>query len=70
MEKSVKGRENFDRDMDRDLVLRFEIRETGIECGDTSAFLTGHTLDGIPILGSSPIKTVNCKKDKRQGPSF
>jgi hypothetical protein len=54
------ARRDFDRDKDSDLVLRFEIRETGIECGDTFVSLTGQTLDGIPILGSSPIQTVNC----------
>ena len=53
-----------DHDDDRDLVLRFEIRDTEIECGDTSATLTGQTFDGIPIIGSSPIQTVNCKKHK------
>jgi hypothetical protein len=66
----VIAKRDFDRDKDRDLVLRFEIRETGIECGDTSAFLTGQALDGIPILGSSPIQTVNCKKHKGRGPHF
>ena len=60
----VIAKRDFDKDKDRDLVLRFEIRETGIECGDTSAILTGQTLDGIPVLGSSPIRTVNCKKIK------
>jgi hypothetical protein len=54
------AKRDFDRDKDGDLVLRFKIRETGIECGDTSVSLTGKTLDGIPILGSSPIRTVNC----------
>ncbi len=53
-----------DHDDDRDLVLRFEIRDTEIECGDTSATLTGQTFDGIPIIGSSPIQTVSCKKHK------
>lgn len=60
----VIAKRDFDRDKDRDLVLRFEIRETGIECGDTFASLTGQTLDGIPILGSAPIQTVHCRNHK------
>jgi hypothetical protein len=55
---------DFDRDKDRDLLLFFEIRDTEIECGDTSATLTGQTLDGLPIIGSSPIRTVNCRNHK------
>jgi probable HAF family extracellular repeat protein len=40
--------------------LRFEIQDTKIECGDTSATLSGQTSNGESILGSSPIKTVQC----------
>ena len=64
------GKKDPDRDNDRDLVLRFEIQDSEIECGDTSATLTGQTFDGIPIIGSSPIRTINCKKHKGSGHHF
>jgi hypothetical protein len=47
-----------------DMVLRFVIPGTGIMCGDTSASLTGQTSQGLSITGSSPIKTVQCAKEK------
>jgi hypothetical protein len=47
-----------------DMVLRFEIQNTKIRCGDTSASLTGQTSQGLSIIGSSPIKTVQCNKQK------
>src|SRR5262249_40574485 len=47
-----------------DMVLRFAIQDTGIMCGDTSASLTGQTSQGLSIIGSSPIKTVQCRKQK------
>lgn len=50
-----------DRDGDQDLVLQFKITKTGIECGDTSASLTGTTFDGVAIEGSDSIQTVGCK---------
>jgi len=46
----------------RDLILRFQIPDTGIKCGDTSASLTGQTFSGLSFIGSSPIKTVQCGK--------
>ena len=45
-----------------DMVLRFAIQDTGIQCGDTSASLTGQTSQGLSIMGSSPLKTVQCKQ--------
>jgi uncharacterized membrane protein len=54
------ARRDVDGNGERDLVLRFEIQDTEIECGDTSATLTGLTSDGESILGSGPIKTVRC----------
>jgi hypothetical protein len=47
-----------------DMILRFAIQDTGIVCGDTSISLTGQTSQGLSIIGSSPIKTVQCKKPK------
>jgi hypothetical protein len=48
-----------------DQILRFEIQDTGIECGDTSGTLTGETVSGTSIIGSGPIKTTQCKKPKK-----
>ena len=38
------GRRDVDGDGDRDVVARFEIQDTGIRCGDTSAILTDRFL--------------------------
>ena len=54
------ARRDVDGNGQRDMVLRFEIQNTEIECGDISATLTGQTSNGESILGSGPIKTVKC----------
>jgi hypothetical protein len=59
------ARRDVERDGDRDIVLRFAISDTGIECGATSAVLTGQTTEGQAIIGSSPITTVQCGKQKK-----
>jgi uncharacterized delta-60 repeat protein len=51
---------DVDGDGNRDMILRFLIQETGIECGQTSAFLSGETSAGQLIEGSDSIKTVRC----------
>ena len=62
MEAHGKGHiEDADADGDNDLVLHFRIQETGLACGDTSAFLRGETFDGQLVEGSDLIKTVGCK---------
>ena len=40
------ARRDDDGDGDRDMVFRFQILDTGIKCGDTSAVLTGQFLAG------------------------
>ncbi len=55
---------DVDGDGSFDMVLTFEIQDTGIRCGDTSASLTGKTSQGLSIIGSSPIQTVQCKTQK------
>jgi len=52
---------DVDHDGDADLVLRFQISDTGIACGDNSASLTGMTLGGELFEGSDSIQTVGCK---------
>jgi hypothetical protein len=44
-----------------DLLLHFNTQDTGIQCGDTSASLTGKTFSGQAIQGSDSIQTVGCK---------
>ncbi len=44
-----------------DMILHFKTQATGIQCGDTSAFLTGQTFSRQPIEGSNSINTVGCK---------
>jgi hypothetical protein len=57
---------DVNRDGQRDLVLRFQIQELGVECGATSLSLTGQLVDGQPIIGSAPITTTGCKKKNAQ----
>jgi len=53
--------EDIDGDGDDDLVLHFRTRATGIQCGDTSATLTGQTTGGPSIEGVDVVRTVGCK---------
>lgn len=53
--------QDVDGDGDIDMILHFNTQTTGIQCGDTSATLTGETLDGQMIKGSDDINTVGCK---------
>jgi len=55
---------DFNKDGLGDLLLRFEIPQAGIACGDTEATLTGETFDGQSIEGTDSIKTVGCKPKK------
>ena len=43
-----------------DMILRFLIQETDIQCGQTSALLTGETSAQQLIQGSDSVKTVRC----------
>lgn len=53
--------EDVDGDGDIDMILHFNTQDTGIQCGDTSASLTGQTFGGLAIEGSDSINTVGCQ---------
>jgi len=52
--------QDADGDGDLDLVLHFKTQDTGIQCGDTQASLTGQTFGGQAITGTDAIQTVGC----------
>ena len=52
---------DVDGDGDLDLLLHFISRETGIQCGDTTASLTGKTFAMLEITGTDSIVTRGCK---------
>lgn len=52
---------DVDHDGDKDVVFKFRLRKTGIQCGDTSATLIGETNDGQSIVGTDSIVTKRCK---------
>jgi hypothetical protein len=54
------GQRDVNGDGSRDLVFRFMIQDLGIQCGDTSATLTGQTADSQSFSGSSSI-TARCR---------
>ena len=45
-----------------DLVVRFKIRRTGIQCGDGEATLSAETFSGQAFHGTDSISTTGCKK--------
>jgi hypothetical protein len=48
-----------------DLVVRFHAGDSGLQCGDTSALLTGTTVTGQAIQGSDTIVTTHCGLGKK-----
>jgi len=53
--------EDVDKDGDLDLMLHFKTKESGIQCGDTKAYLKGTMMNGLAIKGSDSVRTVGCK---------
>jgi hypothetical protein len=53
--------EDVDGDGVPDMMLHFKTQETGIQCGDTEATLTGETFGGEKFMGTDSIQTVGCK---------
>ena len=47
-------------DGESDVVLHFRTEASGIECGDTTAELTGLTFDGREFAGSDAIDVLGC----------
>jgi len=59
--KDGKGHiKDVDADGDLDMVLQFNTSETGIQCGETEASLTGMTINSLDIKGTDAIMTVPC----------
>jgi hypothetical protein len=54
----IRHEEDVDDDGDTDLLFHFRFGETGIQCGDTEATLTGLTYDGAEFSGTDQIRTV------------
>src|SRR5262249_28785019 len=52
--------EDVDRDGDVDLTLHFRIQDTGIQCRDKRASLTGQTTSRQALKGSDSLVTVGC----------
>ena len=52
---------DVDGDRRADLVLRFRISDTAIQCGDTAVSIRGMTVTGDSILGSASVATVGCR---------
>lgn len=63
--KAIRHRvRDINRDGVADLMLRFKVRKTGIQCGDKRARLKAKTYFGERVVGSDSIKTVGCKKKR------
>ena len=52
---------DVDEDGDLDLLFHFNTQDTGIQCGDTEATLTGMTFSGEPFTGTDAIRIVKCR---------
>jgi hypothetical protein len=44
-----------------DMMFKFAIQDTSIECGDNEATLSGQTWDGLDVTGTDSINTVRCE---------
>jgi hypothetical protein len=53
--------EDVNEDGHIDLILHFKTQDSGIRCGDVSAWLTGETFAGKLFHGTGWIKTAGCK---------
>ena len=53
--------ENVNGDGFMDRLFHFNIRDTGIACGDTEATVTGETFADGPFIGTDSVKVVGCQ---------
>lgn len=53
--------EDVDNDGDDDVVYHFPTQDSGLQCGNTTATLTGTTFGGQSVMGSDSIVTQGCK---------
>ena len=51
---------DVNRDGIPDLLLRFNVNEAGLACGDTEATLTGTAFGGVQFTGTDAIETIKC----------
>ncbi len=49
------------------LLLHFNVQDTGIKCGDTQVTLTGKTKSGQDMVGTASIVTVGCEDNRGRG---
>ena len=52
---------DVNNDSIEDLASHYRTQDTGIQCGDSSASLTGKSIGGQPIDGSDSIKSAGCE---------
>lgn len=52
---------DVDYDGDMDLLFHFRTQETGIQCGDIEAALTGQTWDGTTVSGTDSVNPAGCR---------
>ena len=50
--------QDVDRDGDIDLLLLFDVTETGIDLGDTRACMIGRTLGNVGVYGCENVSTI------------
>jgi hypothetical protein len=60
----IRHEEDVDGDGDLDLLFHFRFSETGIQCGDTEATLTGTTYDGQAFSGTDHIRTISGERNE------
>jgi hypothetical protein len=53
---------DIDHDGDDDLLVKFLIEQSGIVCGQLSAFVTGDTFDSSYIYGFDSVNTFKCRR--------
>jgi hypothetical protein len=60
----IRHESDVDGDGDLDLMFHFRLADTGIQCGDTEASLTGETYDGRAVMGVDFITTAGRQERK------